>query len=154
MLFTRSIAIAPTLFVAFYEGVQDLTGMNDFLNVLQSLQLPFALIPVLHFTGDKAIMKSFQNGRVMQGVAWCLSALVIGINMYFVAVYVSQIPVNVGYYILVALYLLFYVTFLLLLVYFALGFTFLDFFKFLRRPDAIPYQLQEDDATVSNGISQ
>ncbi|PFX12624.1 Natural resistance-associated macrophage protein 2 [Stylophora pistillata] len=38
VLFTRSIAIAPTLFVAFYEGVQDLTGMNDFLNVLQSLQ--------------------------------------------------------------------------------------------------------------------
>ena len=39
VLFTRSIAIAPTLFVAFYEGVQDLTGMNDFLNVLQSLQV-------------------------------------------------------------------------------------------------------------------
>lgn len=39
VLFTRSIAIAPTLFVAFYEGIQDLTGMNDFLNVLQSLQV-------------------------------------------------------------------------------------------------------------------
>lgn len=41
VLFTRSIAIAPTLFVAFYEGIQDLTGMNDFLNVLQSLQVCF-----------------------------------------------------------------------------------------------------------------
>lgn len=39
VLLTRSIAIAPTLFVAFYEGVEDLTGMNDFLNVLQSLQV-------------------------------------------------------------------------------------------------------------------
>ena len=39
MLFTRSIAIGPTLLVAFFEGVQDLTGMNDFLNVLQSLQV-------------------------------------------------------------------------------------------------------------------
>lgn len=29
-------------------------------------QLPFALIPVLHFTGDKAIMKSFQNGRYVE----------------------------------------------------------------------------------------
>ncbi|KAK2562150.1 Natural resistance-associated macrophage protein 2, partial [Acropora cervicornis] len=38
VLFTRSIAIAPTLFVAINEGIQDLTGMNDFLNVLQSLQ--------------------------------------------------------------------------------------------------------------------
>ena len=42
MLFTRSIAIAPTLFVAFYEGIEDLTGMNDFLNVLQSLQVCFS----------------------------------------------------------------------------------------------------------------
>ena len=39
MLFTRSIAIGPTLLVAFFEGVEDLTGMNDFLNVLQSLQV-------------------------------------------------------------------------------------------------------------------
>lgn len=153
VLFTRSIAIAPTLFVAFYEGVQDLTGMNDFLNVLQSLQLPFALIPVLHFTGDKAIMGTFKNGRVMQGVAWFLSVVVIGINIFFVAEYVSEIPSNAGYYILVGLYLLFYVTFLLLLVYFALGFTFLDFIKFLKRPDSIQYEVQEDDRTVSNGIS-
>lgn len=49
--------------------------------------LPFALIPVLHFTGDKAIMGTLKNGRVMQGVAWLLS-VVIGINMFFVAEYV------------------------------------------------------------------
>lgn len=95
VLFTRSIAIAPTLAVAFFEGVEDLTGMNDFLNVLQSLQviklqqvmyicidfsfiiiitsitliltilfeqLPFALLPVLHFTSQVEIMKTFTNG--------------------------------------------------------------------------------------------
>ena len=45
VLFTRSIAIAPTLFVAFYEGVEDLTGMNDFLNVLQSLQVYWPFVP-------------------------------------------------------------------------------------------------------------
>jgi len=161
VLLTRSIAIAPTLFVAFYEGVEDLTGMNDFLNVLQSLQLPFALIPVLQFTGDPTIMKSFKNGRVMQGIAWFISVLVIGINMFFVAEYVSEIPSNVGYYFLVGLVLLFYVTFLLLLVYYALGCTFLDFIKFLRRP--VPYEIQEDtDSRVnihagshgeSNGVS-
>ena len=39
VLFTRSIAIAPTLIVATYKGIQDLTGMNDLLNVLQSLQV-------------------------------------------------------------------------------------------------------------------
>ena len=39
VLFTRSIAIGPTLFVAAFLGIENLTGMNDFLNVLQSLQV-------------------------------------------------------------------------------------------------------------------
>ena len=43
VLFTRSIAITPTLFVARFEGIQHLTGMNDFLNVLQSLQVCYEL---------------------------------------------------------------------------------------------------------------
>ena len=51
MILTRSIAIIPTLLVAIFQDVEHLTGMNDFLNVLQSLQvrkelrkLPFHLI--------------------------------------------------------------------------------------------------------------
>ena len=39
MLLTRSIAIIPTLTLASFEGVHNLTGMNDWLNVLQSLQV-------------------------------------------------------------------------------------------------------------------
>lgn len=39
MLLTRSIAITPTLFVAIFQDVEHLTGMNDFLNVLMSLQV-------------------------------------------------------------------------------------------------------------------
>lgn len=90
VLLTRSIAITPTLLVAIFQDVQHLTGMNDFLNVLQSLQvrmnvfqcssmhvphvwcitlyiipllqLPFALIPILTFTSLKSIMNDFANG--------------------------------------------------------------------------------------------
>lgn len=39
VLLTRSIAITPTLLVAIFSDVQSLTGMNDFLNVLQSMQV-------------------------------------------------------------------------------------------------------------------
>ena len=46
VLFTRSIAIGPTLAVAGFLGINNLTGMNDFLNVLQSLQVLFT-IPIL-----------------------------------------------------------------------------------------------------------
>ncbi|XP_040917126.1 natural resistance-associated macrophage protein 2-like isoform X2 [Toxotes jaculatrix] len=39
VLLTRSLAITPTLLVAVFQDVQHLTGMNDFLNVLQSMQV-------------------------------------------------------------------------------------------------------------------
>lgn len=39
VILTRSIAIIPTLLVAIFQDVEHLTGMNDFLNVLQSLQV-------------------------------------------------------------------------------------------------------------------
>jgi NRAMP (natural resistance-associated macrophage protein)-like metal ion transporter len=45
VLLTRSIAIVPTFAIAFFSDIQSLTNMNDILNVLQSILLPFALIP-------------------------------------------------------------------------------------------------------------
>ncbi|MEQ2195583.1 hypothetical protein XENOCAPTIV_015097, partial [Xenoophorus captivus] len=39
VLLTRSLAITPTLLVAIFKDVRHLTGMNDFLNVLQSMQV-------------------------------------------------------------------------------------------------------------------
>lgn len=66
VLLTRSIAILPTILVATFSGIQDLTVMNDMLNVLMSLQLPFALIPILTFTSSEQIMGDFKNGRYFQ----------------------------------------------------------------------------------------
>lgn len=49
VLLTRSLAITPTLLVAIFKDVQHLTGMNDFLNVLQSMQVRHGLkLPHLH----------------------------------------------------------------------------------------------------------
>ena len=45
VVFTRSIAIIPTFIIAFYSDINNLTNMNDTLNILQSILLPFALIP-------------------------------------------------------------------------------------------------------------
>ena len=63
MLVTRTIAIIPTVFLSIFSGIQDLTYMNDLLNVLMSLQLPFALLPVLTFTSCISVMGSFTNGK-------------------------------------------------------------------------------------------
>lgn len=62
VLFTRFIAIVPTFCVAFFSKIEDLTGMNDVLNAVNSLQLPFAAIPTVAFTSSVAIMGEFVNG--------------------------------------------------------------------------------------------
>ena len=54
--------MVPTIIVALI-ATNDLDMMNNWLNVLQSVQLPFALLPILHFTSSETIMKEFKNGR-------------------------------------------------------------------------------------------
>ncbi|XP_041097649.1 natural resistance-associated macrophage protein 2 isoform X2 [Polyodon spathula] len=88
---TRSIAIIPTLLVAVFQDVQTLTGMNDFLNVLQSMQLPFALIPILTFTSLNSIMSDFANGLLWKIGGGVVILVVCCINMYFVVVYVTSL---------------------------------------------------------------
>lgn len=55
---TRSIAIVPALLVSFLSP-DTLTGMDNYLNILQSIQLPFALVPLIKFVGSKKIMGDF-----------------------------------------------------------------------------------------------
>uniref|UniRef100_A0A8V5GTR0 Uncharacterized protein n=1 Tax=Melopsittacus undulatus TaxID=13146 RepID=A0A8V5GTR0_MELUD len=91
VLLTRSIAITPTLLVAIFQDVEHLTGMNDFLNVLMSLQLPFALIPVLTFTSLPSVMHDFANGLFWKVGGGILILLICSINMYFVVAYVMSL---------------------------------------------------------------
>ncbi|XP_051932552.1 natural resistance-associated macrophage protein 2 [Hippocampus zosterae] len=129
VLLTRSIAITPTLLVAIFQDVQHLTGMNDFLNVLQSMQLPFALIPILTFTSLTSIMNDFANGLFWKIGGGIVILLVCSINMYFVVVYVATLH-SVWLYVLVALLSVAYLCFVGYLVWHclvALGVTCLDF---------------------------
>lgn len=90
VLFTRLIAIVPTFCVAFYSRIQDLTGMNDLLNAVMALQLPFAVIPTIAFTSSVAIMGEYVNGLPNKIVTCALCVLVIAINIFFVTDQVNQ----------------------------------------------------------------
>ncbi|XP_008317217.1 natural resistance-associated macrophage protein 2-like [Cynoglossus semilaevis] len=128
VLLTRSLAITPTLLVAIFQDVHHLTGMNDFLNVLQSMQLPFALIPILTFTSLPSIMKDFANGLVFKIGGGLLIVLVCSINVYFVVVYVTTFN-SVWLYVLAAVFSVAYLTFVGYLVWLcliALGVSCLD----------------------------
>lgn len=67
-LITRSCAIIPTIIVALVfdtsEGTLDV--LNEWLNVLQSIQIPFALIPLLFLVSKEEIMGTFRIGPVLK----------------------------------------------------------------------------------------
>lgn len=66
VLVTRAIAIVPTLVViSITDSVQKITGMNDLLNCVQMIQLPFALIPIITFTSHSKIMFEFKSSRLL-----------------------------------------------------------------------------------------
>ncbi|XP_032732663.1 natural resistance-associated macrophage protein 2 isoform X1 [Lontra canadensis] len=128
VILTRSIAIIPTLLVAIFQDVEHLTGMNDFLNVLQSLQLPFALIPILTFTSLRPVMNDFTNGIGWRIAGGILVLIVCSINMYFVLVYVQELG-HVALYVVAAVVSVAYLSFVFYLGWqclIALGMSFLD----------------------------
>ncbi|KAF6767718.1 hypothetical protein AHF37_05226 [Paragonimus kellicotti] len=94
VLFTRSIAILPTLFVTVFKGIEDLTGMNDFLNVLMSIQLPFAIIPLLTFTSCRLTMAEFANSMPMVVVSNVLSITVLATNLFLAFVIIHARVTN------------------------------------------------------------
>lgn len=87
---TRSIAILPTFCLAYFSDIKDLTGMNDILNAVMTLQLPFAIIPTITFTSSIAIMGQFVNGVLSKIVSIILFVFLVVVNMYFIADRVSS----------------------------------------------------------------
>ncbi|KAK2966813.1 hypothetical protein RJ640_026494 [Escallonia rubra] len=83
-LITRSCAIVPTMIVAivFNRTEASLDVLNEWLNVLQGLQIPFALIPLLTLVSDEELMGVFKVGPVMERVVWTVTAMVVVINGY------------------------------------------------------------------------
>ncbi|KAL9313057.1 hypothetical protein ACSQ67_018509 [Phaseolus vulgaris] len=83
-LITRSFAIVPTIIVAivFNRSEASLDILNEWLNVLQSMQIPFALIPLLTLVSKEQVMGTFRVGPVLERVAWTVAGLIIVINGY------------------------------------------------------------------------
>ncbi|KAI5684488.1 hypothetical protein M9H77_05716 [Catharanthus roseus] len=91
-LITRSFAIIPTLIVAlvFDTSESSLDVLNEWLNVLQSVQIPFALIPLLCLVSKEAVMGVFRIGPVLQIISWLVATLVIVINGYLLLDFFSS----------------------------------------------------------------
>ncbi|CAI5739149.1 unnamed protein product [Hyaloperonospora brassicae] len=83
---TRCVSLVPALTVAILsqQTPADSDHMDELLNVLQSIQLPFALLPVLIFTSSRAIMGGFVNNKATVVTGWLLAGLVCVVNLYLI----------------------------------------------------------------------
>ncbi len=79
-LITRSIAILPAILVIGIAGEGKLTSLLILSQVVLSFQLPFAVIPLVQFTGERGKMGAFVNSRFVTIVAWVVTAAILFFN--------------------------------------------------------------------------
>jgi manganese transport protein len=79
-LITRSIAIIPAALVIGFAGENKVTSLLILSQVILSFQLPFAVIPLIQFTGNRSRMGEFANSRLTTVVAWIVAAAILFFN--------------------------------------------------------------------------
>ncbi|MGA3023669.1 MAG: Nramp family divalent metal transporter [Bryobacteraceae bacterium] len=84
-LITRMLAVIPAFVVIYTAGDQGTYRLIILSQVILSLQLPFAIVPLVHFTNNRQKMGPFANPAWVKTLAWATAALVIGLNAWLVA---------------------------------------------------------------------
>ncbi|HEU5116322.1 MAG TPA: Nramp family divalent metal transporter, partial [Isosphaeraceae bacterium] len=79
-LITRSIAPIPAVVVIALVGESSTQKLLVLSQVILSLQLSFAVIPLIHFTSNKKNMGAFATPRWVQVLAWVSAAVIVGLN--------------------------------------------------------------------------
>jgi manganese transport protein len=83
-LITRLLAIIPALVTIIYFGSEALGKLLVLSQVVLSLQLGFAVIPLIHFTSDKRLMKRFTIKLWVKVLAWLSAAIIVYLNIQLV----------------------------------------------------------------------
>ena len=115
-LITRLLAIVPAVFTILYFGSEALGKLLVLSQVVLSLQLGFAVIPLIHFTSDKMKMKEFVIKTWVKVLAWLSAAIIVYLNIQLVIqeiqtwateagdskiwIYVTVIPIAIACFLL------------------------------------------------------
>ncbi len=83
-LLTRLIAIVPALICINYFGESYTGKLLIFSQVLLSMQLGFAVIPLIHFVSDKEKMGEFKIGPLLKILAWISASIIVALNVKLV----------------------------------------------------------------------
>lgn len=80
-LITRLIAIIPALIVIIIYGEENVDALLILSQVILSLQLGFAIIPLIHFVSDKKTMGKFAINPLQKAAAWVIASVLVFLNL-------------------------------------------------------------------------
>jgi manganese transport protein len=81
-LITRLIAIVPAVIVTAMYGEQGAGALLILSQVILSLQLSFAVVPLVYFTSQRKKMGEFANSPLVAGAAWAVATVIMGLNIW------------------------------------------------------------------------
>ncbi len=80
-LVTRLLAIIPALIVIIIYGEENVDALLVLSQVVLSLQLGFAIIPLIHFVSDKKAMGNFVISNLTKVAAWVIASILVFLNL-------------------------------------------------------------------------
>ncbi len=89
-LITRLLAIIPALLAIYYFGEAATGKLLILSQVILSLQLGFAVIPLIHFVSDKSKMKEFVIPTYVKILSWLVALIIVGLNVKLIAEQISE----------------------------------------------------------------
>jgi manganese transport protein len=89
-LITRLVAITPAAIAISASGDEAVLPLLILSQVVLSMQLPFAVIPLLHFTSDRQRMGTFANSAWVRILAWLAAGIIVALNVRLVMIEVAD----------------------------------------------------------------
>jgi len=83
-LLTRTMAIIPAALTVYLAGENGTYKLLILSQIILSMQLPFAVIPLIHFTNEKQRMGALANRGWVKALAWISAALILALNVWLV----------------------------------------------------------------------
>ena len=122
-LMTRLIAIIPAVIVILINGEDNIDSLLILSQVILSLQLGFAIIPLIHFTSDKKTMGKFVIKPFVIILASVITAVLVYLNLRMVVEQASSFFIhsdNIFWKVVILLAGLFYITLLVVAIFYPL----------------------------------
>lgn len=89
-LITRLLAVIPAVLVIMYFGENATGAMLVLSQVILSLQLPFAIVPLINAVADKHRMGEFAIRPWLQGLAWLVAIIIVALNIKLISDQITE----------------------------------------------------------------